>query len=103
MRTNLAKIDGKRLLLTATIGRFGTKSNYHGFPQQTICFLNVKDADNKILTDHVWFTVGKTIEKLNLQENQIVSFYARVSSYVKGYYKDEFDYKLNNISQLKLI
>ena len=58
-----------------------------------------------ILTNHIWFSVGKTIGKLKLIENEVIKFDARVSGYVKGYYKDGYssDYKLNNISKIERI
>ena len=103
MRKNLEKINGDRLQFTATVARFGTKTNYHGFAQKTICFKDVNFICGKVATDHLWMTVGKTIESLNLNEGDKVTFFARVGGYRKGYYKDEFDYTLRNISKLSLI
>lgn len=101
MRKQLGKLDGQRIKLTAVIDRFGTKRNYHGFPENTVCFKNVQDLDGNLLTDHIWFTVGKRIANLILREGERIMFEARVSGYVKGYYNDQFDYKLNNISRLQ--
>lgn len=103
MRKELSKIDRTRMSFTAKVGRFGTKKNYHGFPEPTICLCDVKDTNGNVMTDHIWFTVGKTIAKLKLSENEIIKFDARVSSYHKGYYKDDYDYKLNNISKIERI
>jgi hypothetical protein len=103
MRKELGKIDKTRMSFTATVGRFGTKKNYHGYSEPTICLCDVKDTDGNKLTDHIWFSVGKTIDKLKLAENEIVKFDARVSGYRKGYFKDGFDYKLNNISKLERV
>lgn len=101
MREELSKIQNIRMQFAAKVERFGIKSNYHGFPEKTICLVDVTDTNGKVLTDHIWFTVGKTIDKLNLNEGDEVSFFARVSQYRNGYFKDELDYKLNNISQIK--
>jgi hypothetical protein len=101
MRKELGKLMTTRMSFTAKVGRFGTKKNYHGFPEPTICLCDVKDLNGDILTDHIWFTVGKTISKLNLSEDDIIKFDARVNSYRKGYYKDDYDYKLNNISKIE--
>lgn len=101
MRQELAKINSTRMSFVGTVSRFGIKKNYHGFAESTICLSNVTDVDGNILKDHIWFSVGKNIGKLKLSENEVIKFDARVSGYTKGYYKDEFDYKLNNISKIE--
>ena len=50
--------------------------------------------------DHLWFTVGKQLDKLNLKEKEVIRFDARVTRYVKGYvHRDEdnreIDYRLS--------
>jgi len=103
MRKELGKLNTTRMSFTAKVGRFGTKKNYHGFPEDTICLCNVKDLEGNELTDHIWFTVGKTINNLNLSVEDVIKFDARVSGYRKGYYKNDYDFKLNNISKIELI
>lgn len=103
MRKELEKLDSVRMSFTATVGRYGTKKNYHGYQEATICFVNVKDEDGNVMTDHIWFTVGKRIREMNLLLNQSVKFDARVSEYRKGYFKQGFDYKLNNITKIEKI
>lgn len=103
MRKELGKLMKIRMSFTAKVGKFGTKKNYHGYEEPTICLCDVKDLVGNVLTDHLWFTVGKTLAKLNLSENEIIKFDARVNSYLKGYYKNEYDYKLNNISKIQRI
>ena len=53
------------------------------------------------ITDHVWFTLGKSWESYKVGE--WVEFDARVGEYVKGYYKDKWDYKLNNPTKIKKV
>lgn len=101
MRSNLIKHKKDRLEFTATVGRFGTKRNYHGYPQNTVCFIDVFFKDGKKATDHLWMTVGETIEKLYLKSGDYVSFHARVDTYRKGYYNEQLDYTLKNISKLQ--
>jgi hypothetical protein len=55
---------------------------------------------NELATDHIWFTVGKTIKELNLTIGEKIQFVARVTTYIKGYvngFIDErtVDLKLN--------
>lgn len=103
MRKKLKSVNGKRMRFRAIVERFGTKKNYHGYPEPTILLKQVTFVDNGVVaTDHIWFTVGKTINKLMLKPGEIVEFDARVGEYIKGYvnhrdYIDErqVDYKLN--------
>ena len=113
MRHKLEQIDGKRIQVFAEVGRFGTKSSYKGYPKETICFIDLKNAIGEPLCDHVWFTSGKRIQELGLSVGDKVSFFARVSKYVKGYRgnRDDMydappvsiDYKLNNPTQIVIV
>jgi hypothetical protein len=108
MRKILKNQDGIRHRFKARVERFGTKTNYHGFPAPTLLLTDVRFAsNNKPATDHIWFTVGKTIEKMELQPGDIIEFDARVGEYVKGYvnhrdWTDErtIDYKLNRPTRI---
>lgn len=95
MRGKLKKLTSNdRHIFTATVGRFGTKTNYNGFPEPTILLKSIK-LDNKQLCDHLWFTVGKRFADLQLSEGDTIQFKARVGSYRKGYWgKRETDYCL---------
>lgn len=111
MRKDLKKMDGKRTRFRATVERFGTKKNYHGYPEPTILFKDVFVVDTQqIACDHLWFTVGKTIAALMLNPGDTVEFDARVGVYVKGYvnhreYVDDrkMDYKLNRPTNFKKV
>lgn len=103
MRSKLKILNTQRLKFFAVVASFGTKKNYHSFPTNTICLQNVTNQNGVVLTDHLWFSVGKTIDALKLQVGDKISFEARVSSYTKGYVNHrEFinnqtvDYKLSN-------
>lgn len=103
MRKELEKINGKRVRFKAIVERFGTKNNWHGFPEKTILLKDVVFIETgEMATDHIWFTVGKTIDALCLSEGDIISFDARIGDYVKGYVNHrrgiddrQVDYKLN--------
>jgi hypothetical protein len=97
MREELAKIHGCRRLFEGVFDRFGVKSGYKG-PLKTVCLLNIHDVvARKVVTDHLWFTMGKRFDRLNLQKGDVVRFEARVTIYEKGYRRrqdeDDFDYK----------
>ena len=103
MRTELQKIGKEtRNRYKATVARMGIKSNrFKNFPERTILFKNVVDiSTGKEITDHLWFTVGKTLSNLNLRAEDEISFNARVGSYRKGHKRKYKDFKLNNISKV---
>lgn len=85
MRHELYQLgDSERHTFTATVGRFGTKTNYHGFPEPTILLTDIT-LGGKTLCDHVWFTVGKRLEAMNLRPGDKIQFDARVGAYWHGY------------------
>jgi hypothetical protein len=101
MRTNLIKESENRKKFFAKVEKFGTKNNYHGYPQRTVLFTDVRFEDGTLATDHIWMTVGKRIDSITLNSGDLVSFHARVSKYKKGYYKNQIDYALKNITKLQ--
>jgi len=104
MREKLKVLDKQRIVVFAEVSSFGNKIPYRGKPIETICFCNVKDKKGNFLCDHIWFSVGKQMRKLDLEIGDKVSFTARVKEYEKGYkgrredvYKPiETDYRLTN-------
>lgn len=106
MRDELKNLGSEtRYRYRATVGRMGIKSNkYKGFPERTILLKDlIEQTSKKIVTDHIWFTVGKNLRELNLKEGDEIEFNARISSYRKGYWKDKTDYKLNRMTKINVI
>jgi len=104
MRKELSKLDAQRKRFKGSFVRYGSKENWHGFPEPTILLKNIIDLEKGIIvSDHLWFSLTKQFEKLGILEpDTFIYFDARVSSYVKGYvnYREdiderELDYKLN--------
>jgi hypothetical protein len=86
MRHELAKLYGKRCCFQGVFVRFGKKTAYKGKPLTTLLLKNIIDiTSQKLIADHVWFTLGKRFERLQLQENDVIQFQARVTKYLKGY------------------
>lgn len=113
MRKELKKIKEQRKTFVGIFQRYGSKSNWHGFPERTILLIDVKDLNGKRVTKHIWFKMTKGFEKLGeLKEGEKIQFDARVKKYIKGYFgyrKDvqvekipEEDYKLNFPTKIKL-
>lgn len=94
-----------------TVETFGSKNGYK-HAEKTLCLKDiVLISTGEVVTDHLWFTVGKQMEELDIQIGDIVSFDARVDSYWKGYrgYRDDVwdkpvqkDYKLSRPTKLKI-
>lgn len=84
MRTELKKMKDQRLHFTATIERFGERKNFKGVPTPTILLKNIRlIGEEKILTDHLWFTKGKSWDGFIV--GSVIEFDARISEYTKGY------------------
>lgn len=107
MRRKLKTLGNKeRHSFTARIGRFGSKKNWNGYPEKTVCIQDVKIAgEEKPLTDHLWFTFGKTWEKLDPKEGDLIQFDARVGKYTKGryWYERMTDYDLKWPTHMKVL
>ena len=118
MRKELKAIGNEeRHRYRAEVALFGWKSGWNE-PEPTIMLKNIRLCGNDdIITDHLWFSLGKQFQKLNLKEGDIISFDARVAKYVKGYKGDEWyffdkkgyfpppistDYKLERPTKIKI-
>ena len=111
MRKILGSDAGIRKKFRATVSRFGRKTNYKGYSDETILLLNVTDMETlKVVTDHIWFTFTKGFEKLKLSRGAVVEFEARIKSYRKGYVNKKYkiderrvDFKLSHPTRISLI
>ena len=91
MRKELEQRDGRRGTFTATFERFGSKPAYKGPPIVTLLFVDVRDASDKVVADHLWFKTALCWERADLKPGELVQFDARVREYWKGYrgHRDE--------------
>lgn len=112
MRKQLKAIDGERLRFTARVERFGSKRGWKGAPERTVLLRDVRrDGTEAILTDHLWFTAGKTWSISGLAPGAKIAFDARVGTYEKGYRgrRDDvltsygIDYRLERPTRLSVI
>jgi hypothetical protein len=109
MRQELRKMNDVRATFRGTFVRYGTKTNWHGYPEKTILLKDIKDTSGKVVTDHLWFNCTLGFQKLALNENDEVVFDARVKDYIKGYrgYREdvydkpvEVDYRLSHPTKI---
>lgn len=85
MRKNLKKIGTQeRHTFTGTFVRYGSKSGYKGIIE-TLLLKDIKNANDKLVADHLWFTKTKGFAQYDLKEGDVLQFDARVSKYIKGY------------------
>ncbi len=111
MRKQLAAEKGNRKKFKATFNRLGKKTNFNGFPEDTILLKNVVDLEtNQIVTDHIWFNYTKGFEKISLKEGTQIEFEARIKEYKKGYVNKSLkinnrktDYKLSHPTKITKI
>jgi hypothetical protein len=111
MRKELAKEEGSRKKFTGIFSRFGKKTNFKGYSEETLLLTNVIDTStNQVVADHVWFTLTKGFESLRLTSGDVVEFEARVKEYSKGYVNKHYkinnqskDFKLSNPTKIKLV
>jgi len=111
LRSELAQWEGHRREFQGVFDRFGSKAGFK-HPLTTILLRNIVDVrTGKVVAGHLWFTLGKGFEQLNLQTDDIVMFWARVSKYLKGYKgrrEDvdkplELDYRLSFPTKLRKV
>jgi len=111
MRSELARWDGCRREFQGVFVRFGVKAGFKR-PLVTVLLKDVIDVrTGKLTTDHLWFTLGKRLEQLQLQEGDVIRFWARVTRYLKGYKGPredvdkplEYDYRLSFPTKLRKV
>jgi hypothetical protein len=84
MRNELQKLNGQRMRFRGTVERYGSRSNWHGYPETTILLKDVCFASNgELACDHIWFKEGTWAWELEV--GTTFEFDARVDSYMKGY------------------
>ena len=111
MRKHLESVKEQRKKFRAVFTRFGKKTNYHGYSDQTVLLTNVRDAEtNKVVTDHLWFAYTKGFEKVVLTPGGAIEFDARIKAYKKGYVNRRYgmversiDYKLSHPTRIVVV
>jgi hypothetical protein len=110
MKEKLKNNDNKKFLFSATVSKFGLKSNRYRLNTLTILLVDIKFEDGNFACDHSSFTVRKTMGKLNLNAGDKITFEAKISKYTKGYTNyyngiEEYytDLKLNRPTKIKKI
>ena len=66
MRRALKSLEGVRTAFHGTVAQFGMKSGYSGRYLPTLMLKDVMDSAGNLVTDHLWFLVGKQLAALHL-------------------------------------
>lgn len=92
IRTQLRNLgDAERHTFIAVFERYGKKSSWFAIGN-TVLLKDIRLADSdKILTDHVWLTVGKQLYELGeLKQGDIIQFNARVGKYYHKFFDRDY-------------
>jgi len=111
MRHALKKLNGERRRFTGTFCRFGQKNGWKGRTLTTVLLSDIKDANGRLVCDHLWFNLTKEFDNLTLKEGTVIAFDARVKLYYKGYqgYREdvdkpiERDFRLANPTKVQVV
>jgi len=112
MRKALKQLNGERGRFQGVFVRLGTKNGWKGRTLTTVLLKDIKDANGKLVSDHLWFNLTKEFDNLTLKENTRIAFDARVKCYYKGYqgYREdvydkpvELDFKLSHPTKVQVV
>ena len=118
MRNGLKNIgSGNYCTFSGIVVTYGKRNEKHvskhknyNCVKQTILLRDIRDKNKKFITGHVWIIMTEQLQRLGLRAGDIISFTAKVTEYVKGYWGNnpelyaplQLDYGLTNISNVKL-
>lgn len=111
MRRKLSEAEGQRKKYRATFSRFGKKTNFRGYSEETVLLVNVRDCETDlIVTSHLWFGYSAAFQKLHLTPGTQLQFEARVKAYRKGYVNKpagfnqrQNDFKLSHPTKVQVV
>jgi len=96
MRINLEGLEGKRFPFTAIFWQYGFFRSARGVGR-TILLRFVRNMDGKILSDHMWINYTPSFDAVGeFQQGDIVSFDASVGKYIKGYFGERIEDRINH-------
>jgi hypothetical protein len=103
LRTELGKFhEAGRKRFKGVFSRFGEKTGYKGKRETTVLLKEVVDFDSeRCVADHLWFTMGKQFERLELKKGDTLAFNARVTMYEKGFRGNKYGKESGNDADRK--
>ena len=108
MRKELKNINEQRKTFIGIFERRGIKNGFKK-QEETVLLIDIRDLENNMIAQHLWFNLTKGFEKLELKHGDKVQFDAKVKKYQKGYLgrREDVhksvctDYKLSHPTKLK--
>jgi len=101
VRKKLKSIDRTRKRFSGTFEKFGIK-NGHSWQETTVLLVDIRDDNDKYMTNHLWFNFTKRFQLLELSGGEKLEFDARVKKYKKGKRSKE-DFKLTYPTKIEII
>lgn len=81
-------IDNKNELrsYTGMFYKYSVRRTRGGSYKRTVLIKNIRDSDNRLIADHVWFRCTTDFVILGiLEKGDILQFKSRIKMYLKGY------------------
>lgn len=71
---------------------------------KTVLLVDIRNSKGEILSDHLWFKMGKGFDSLKLKPRDAVTFEATVGTYTRGGRdSDDYDFKLEYPRKLRKV
>lgn len=101
MRYKLERYRGKeKHRFTAKMVKYGSYINKTtGENHNTVLFVDIRNEEGELLTDHAWVKEDSYIKKVRLEKGKIYSFEAGIGMYNRG--RTSKDYQLKRLRQIK--
>jgi hypothetical protein len=101
MRSALAILEGQKIAVVVTVGRFSHTPGYAGRVDRLLCVEDVRANAAELLTDHLWIRGGARLEALDLQQGDTVAFTGTVTRYTRQ--RGDQDYYLVRPYQCRVL
>ncbi len=108
MREKLRSELGERKRFSALVSKFGKKTNFKGYSEETILLTKVTNIETgELMTDHLWINFTAAFEQARIAIGDRIAFDARVKAYQKGYVNKQLgltsrqtDFKLSHLTKI---
>lgn len=96
----LEGLEGRRLRFMATFWQYGIFRSHRG-AGKTILLKFVRDLKGKLLADHMWINYTAAFDAVGeFKRGDIVQFDASVGKYIKGYFGERIEDRLNHPARI---
>ena len=83
---SFTKYIGQSRMFKGYVSKKGNRKLYHGKISETVLLENIVDLESGTLfRDHLWFELVPEFKKMNLVVEDMITFEATITTYMKGY------------------